>query len=69
MGSWNQPSYVEEQTESNSMGLWTEANKKFTQNVKKYDDIPSKVFIERIKHFKKNPPPLNWDGVFVMNAK
>ena len=22
--------------------LWTEANKKFTQNVKKYDDIPSK---------------------------
>ena len=51
------------------MGLWTEANKKFTQNVKKYDDIPSKVFIERIKHFKKNPPPLNWDGVFVMNAK
>lgn len=49
--------------------LWTEANKKFTQNVKKYDDIPSKVFIERIKHFKKNPPPLNWDGVFVMNAK
>lgn len=48
---------------------WAEAQKKFALNVKKYNDYPSKVFIERIKHFKKNPPPENWDGVFIMKAK
>ena len=48
---------------------WKEAFMQFQLNVKKYNDFPSIVFSDRIKHFKKNPPPENWDGVFVMKAK
>ena len=33
------------------------------------EDMPSVVFIDRIAHFKKDPPPRNWDGVFVMKVK
>lgn len=48
---------------------WKEAFTQFQLNVKKYNDFPSVVFSDRIKHFKKNPPPENWDGVFIMKAK
>ncbi|MCX8069009.1 MAG: tetratricopeptide repeat protein [Thermodesulfovibrionales bacterium] len=33
------------------------------------DDGPSAVYIERCDYFIKNPPPENWDGVFVMTTK
>jgi len=33
------------------------------------NDGPSKVFLERIEAYKKNPPPATWDGVFGMNTK
>jgi len=33
------------------------------------DDGPSAVYIERCDYFIKNPPPSDWDGVFVMTTK
>lgn len=35
----------------------------------KPDDGPSKLYVERCEHFIKNPPPPDWDGVFVMTTK
>jgi adenylate cyclase len=28
-----------------------------------------KLYLERVAHFRKNPPPANWDGVFVFTTK
>jgi adenylate cyclase len=28
-----------------------------------------KLYLERIAHFRQNPPPANWDGVFVFTTK
>ncbi|MFW5727395.1 MAG: tetratricopeptide repeat protein [Spirochaetota bacterium] len=33
------------------------------------DDGPSKVYFARCKHYIDNPPPEDWDGVFVMKTK
>ncbi len=33
------------------------------------DDGPSGLYLERSKDNKINPPPENWDGVFVMKTK
>ena len=33
------------------------------------DDGPSKVYFARCKHYIENPPPEDWDGVFVMKTK
>lgn len=33
------------------------------------DDGPSKVYYARCKHYLDNPPPEDWDGVFVMTTK
>jgi len=33
------------------------------------NDGPSKTYIERTKNYIKNPPPDDWDGVFVMTTK
>ena len=33
------------------------------------EDGPSKVFRERCQHYIENPPPDDWDGVFVMKTK
>jgi hypothetical protein len=33
------------------------------------DDGPSKVYLARCKHYMDNPPPDDWDGVFVMTTK
>lgn len=33
------------------------------------DDGPSKVYLKRCKHYVENPPPEDWDGVFVMTTK
>jgi len=32
-------------------------------------DGPAQIFIERCKLLEKNPPPKDWDGVFVMKSK
>jgi len=33
------------------------------------EDGPSKVYYLRCKHYIDNPPPEDWDGVFVMTTK
>lgn len=33
------------------------------------NDGPSKVYYARCKHYIDNPPPEDWDGVFVMQSK
>lgn len=32
-------------------------------------DGPSRVYFQRCKHYIANPPPEDWDGVFVMTTK
>lgn len=32
-------------------------------------DGPSAVYLERCEVYKKNPPPADWDGVYVMTTK
>lgn len=32
-------------------------------------DGPSKVYRDRCEHYIANPPPDDWDGVFVMTTK
>lgn len=48
---------------------WVEAEKYFNQCAVKYRDYPSIIFMDRIRHFKRNPPPADWDGVFAMKVK
>ncbi|AFG37991.1 tetratricopeptide repeat protein [Spirochaeta africana] len=33
------------------------------------DDGPSRVYLDRCQHYLDNPPPEDWDGVFVMQTK
>ena len=47
---------------------WDEAEIHFTE-LYAQGDGPSGVFLKRIKHMRKNPPPQDWDGVFVMKTK
>ena len=35
----------------------------------KPDDGPAKVYVDRCGIYIENPPPANWDGVFVMKTK
>ncbi|HRP70639.1 MAG TPA: hypothetical protein PLY93_14005 [Turneriella sp.] len=35
----------------------------------KKDDGPSQVYLERCEHFIAEPPPPDWDGVYVMKTK
>lgn len=47
-----------------------EAQKFFAKALKvDPDDGPSKVYYLRCKHYIDNPPPEDWDGVFVMQSK
>jgi len=48
---------------------WEKAEEMFRICNEKYNDMPSVVFLDRIEHFKNNPPPKKWDGVFVMRVK
>ena len=46
------------------------AQKCFAQALKvNPEDGPSKVYYARCKHYVENPPPEDWDGVFVMTTK
>ncbi|MEW5817146.1 MAG: tetratricopeptide repeat protein [Spirochaetota bacterium] len=47
------------------------AAKKYFEQALKIDpeDGPSKVYFSRCEHYIENPPPEDWDGVFVMQTK
>lgn len=49
---------------------WQKANDCFLQALHvRPDDEVSKLYIDRCKNYLTNPPPLDWDGVFVMTSK
>lgn len=49
---------------------FAEARKKFAAALKiDKEDGPSRVYYARCKHYIDNPPPEDWDGVFVMTSK
>ncbi len=48
---------------------WESAAVAFRANAEEFIDAPSKVFAERVEHFRNNPPPDDWDGVFRMTVK
>ena len=48
---------------------WEQSEECFSECAVKYNDMPSVVFLDRIGHFRQNPPPKDWDGVFKMTVK
>lgn len=49
---------------------WDEAEKAFEACLaERQKDTPSQVYVERVAHLRKIPPPDNWDGVWVFETK
>lgn len=49
---------------------WDEAIKAFEMAVEVMpDDGPSTEYLRRSRQYRDNPPPEDWDGVFVMTTK
>jgi tetratricopeptide (TPR) repeat protein len=49
---------------------WEDAIKGFEMALKAVpDDGPSQLYLDRSKEYKDEPPPENWDGVFIMKTK
>jgi class 3 adenylate cyclase/CHASE2 domain-containing sensor protein len=60
-----------------NQGLKTYRQKEFEKALTKFkeclsidpDDGPSKTYLKRCEEYIKNPPPEDWDGVFIMTTK
>ena len=49
---------------------WDDAYRIFSAVAQHYpDDRPTKLYLVRVAELKENPPPADWDGVFVMKTK
>ncbi|MGB5874092.1 MAG: adenylate/guanylate cyclase domain-containing protein [Bacteroidota bacterium] len=49
---------------------WDKAELSFNNSLQiQPDDRPTQVHLKRIQEFRLNPPPSDWDGVFVMTQK
>ncbi|HOW82704.1 MAG TPA: tetratricopeptide repeat protein [Spirochaetota bacterium] len=49
---------------------WDDAIRAFEMALKIVpDDGPSRLYLQRSRDYSQNPPPENWDGVFVMTTK
>lgn len=48
---------------------WDEAINHLKQAVLIKDDEVSKMYLKRCRHFVKNPPGMEWDGVFTLKTK
>ena len=48
---------------------WDAADKGFRSLVDDLKDDASVEFLERIRDFRENPPPKNWDGVYHRTTK
>ena len=48
---------------------WNRAEIAFRECVDRFNDMPSVIFLDRIRHFRKSPPEPNWNGVFTMKVK
>ena len=50
--------------------LWEQGRTKFEEALlADPEDAPSKLYIDRCNHFMQNPPPEDWDGVWVYTTK
>ena len=71
-----------EESKKKILDLFAEGRKRYKlmafEDARKYfgqalkidpNDGPSKVYFARCKHYITNPPPEDWDGVFVMQSK
>lgn len=60
-----------------NLGLTAYKQRKWDEAIRAFEralsidpkDGPSDVYLERANEFKKNPPPDDWDEVFVMKTK
>ncbi|MBM4274857.1 MAG: hypothetical protein FJ134_10435 [Deltaproteobacteria bacterium] len=49
---------------------WARAEKLFQKVLRlKPEDVPARVFLERCRRFQQQPPPDEWEGVFVLESK
>ncbi len=49
---------------------WKAAIARFREALRfRTDDYPSRLYIERATHYALNPPPKDWNGIFVMQSK
>ena len=50
---------------------WDEAERCFktATDARPGGDPPSVLFLERVAHFRTEPPPKDWDGVFEFKTK
>ncbi|MBW2358138.1 MAG: hypothetical protein JRF21_05400 [Deltaproteobacteria bacterium] len=49
---------------------WDQAQDTFEQTLGLYpEDKTSSLYLDRIRSFRKNPPPPEWDGVTVFTTK
>ncbi|MBP7604868.1 MAG: tetratricopeptide repeat protein [Spirochaetes bacterium] len=49
---------------------WDEAIKAFELALRiDPEDGPAALYLDRSRKYRENPPPADWDGVFVMTTK
>ena len=49
--------------------MFDEAERLFAQLALKHKDPPSEVMLARVRRYKQNPPPRDWDGVYQLEQK
>lgn len=67
----------EQMLELYNKGLGFYQNRKFKEGLEMFkkcldlvpNDGPSQLYIDRCQDFLQDPPPDNWDGVYVMKTK
>jgi adenylate cyclase len=60
-----------------TIGLELYRQKKFSEAIQKFnealsiepDDQPSRLYVERSQLYQTNPPPEEWNGVFILKTK
>ncbi|MFW5770406.1 MAG: tetratricopeptide repeat protein [Spirochaetota bacterium] len=60
-----------------NLGLTAYKQRKWDEAIKSFEmalnidpkDGPSRVYIERSRQYRENPPADDWDGVFIMKTK
>ena len=51
-------------------GEWEQAARQFQMVLRlREEDQPTRIFLERCLNYLKDPPPLDWSGVFVLDSK
>lgn len=49
---------------------WNRAEASFKEVLRlKQDDPPSLLYLTRVRHYRRIPPPSNWQGIFILDNK